>query len=152
MESSIILLSDHTDQATKQMLQNVVDRKKKFERLEKKHRNVLWLTIITAASFIIYLYLNIINPYSYSFYEMFSRFVNEFNHVFLLICTIGLYGYLTIIQKKVDKAEKEYQLLRCEIVSKSKVLWEDETAWKNRHHVFDMMKREFDINLYNENK
>lgn len=35
MESTIILLDEKTDQATKQMLQNVVDRKKKFEALKR---------------------------------------------------------------------------------------------------------------------
>ena len=52
----------------------------------------------------------------------------------------------------MDKAEKEYQLLRCEIITKSKLLWEKESEWKNRHKVFEMMKKNYDINLYHENK
>ena len=52
----------------------------------------------------------------------------------------------------MEKAEKEYQLLRCEIIQKSKLLWENESEWKNRHKVFEMMKNNFDINLYHENK
>ena len=43
MDPVIIQLDDNlTDQATKRMLQNVVDRKRKFEALKKKH---YWTTI-----------------------------------------------------------------------------------------------------------
>lgn len=152
MESSIILLDEHTDQATKQMLQHVVDRKLKFEKLQRKHRAIMWSMIIISSLFFVYLYKYVFIPYSYSFFTMFSVFVNQFNHLFFLICTIGYYGYLTIIKNKMEKAEKEYQLLRCEIIHKSKLLWENESDWKNRHKVFEMMKKNFDINLYHENK
>lgn len=152
MEPLIILLDEHTDQATKQMLQNVVNRKQKFESLQRKHRKILWSTVSVCIIFFIYLYLYVVIPYSYSFFAMFSAFVNQFNHLFFLVCTMGLYGYLTIVKNKMEKAEKEYQLLRCEIISKSKLLWEKESEWKNRHKVFEMMKKNFDINLYHENK
>ncbi len=152
MESSIMLLNEDTDQATKQMLQHVVDRKRKFEALEKKHRTIMWCTVSTSILFVVYLYLFVFIPYSYSFFSIFSVFVNQTYHLFFLICTIGLYGYLSIVKNKMDKAEKEYQLLRCEIITKSKQLWEKETEWKNRHKVFEMMKKNFDINLYHENK
>lgn len=152
MESSILLLDEHTDQATKQMLQHVVDRKRKFEALQRKHRITMWCTVSIAVLFIAYLYLYIWIPHSYSFFTVFSAFVNQTYHLFFLLCTIGLYGYLTIVKNKMDKAEKEYQLLRCEIISKSKMLWENEENWKNRHKVFEMMKKNFDINLYHENK
>jgi hypothetical protein len=69
-----------------------------------------------------------------------------------LAAAIGLYGYMVLIKKKLDKAEKEFQLLRCEIINKSKQLWEKEEEWKNRHKVFEMMKKNYDINLYHENK
>ncbi|WP_230136020.1 DUF2663 family protein, partial [Peribacillus frigoritolerans] len=78
MESTIILLDEKTDQATKQMLQNVVDRKKKFEALKKKHLQSLWATMIVAVLFMIYLYFYIVVPYSYSFFSMFSVFVDHF--------------------------------------------------------------------------
>lgn len=152
MEPAIILLDDKTDQAAKQMLQNVVVRKKKFEALKKKHLQSLWATMIIAALFLIYLYLYIAVPYSYSFFKMFSVFVDDFSHFLFLAITTGIYGYMLIIKKKMDKAEKEFQLLRCEIINKSKQLWEKEDEWKNRHKVFDMMKKNYDINLFHENK
>lgn len=152
MEPAIILLDDHTDQAAKQMLQNVVDRKRKYDLLKKKHLHSLWATMTIAALFLIYLYLYIVIPYSYSFYKMFGVFVGHFNHFLLLAAAAGTYGYMILVKNKMDKAEKEYQLMRCEIINKSKQLWEKEEEWKSRHKVFEMMKKNFDINLYHENK
>ena len=152
MEPAIIMLDEHTDQATKQMLQQVVERKKKFEALQQKHQMILWGTISVTVVFILYLYVYVMAPYSYSFFAMFSAFVNQSNHVVFLLITMGLFGYLTMVKNKMEKAEKEYQLLRCEIINKSKMLWEKESEWKNRHKVFEMMKKNYDINLYHENK
>lgn len=152
MESSIILLDEHTDQATKIMLQHVVDRKKKFESLKRKHQTIFGWTISGSLLFTVYLYMNVFLPYSYSFFAMFSAFVTHFTHFFFLVCTVGLYGYLKMIKNNMEKAEKEYHLLRCEIINKSKQLWDNEAEWKNRHKVFEMMKKNFDINLYHENK
>lgn len=152
MESAIVLLDEHTDQATKEMLQHIVDRKRKFELLKSKHRTMMWWTVSVSSLFAMYLYLYVLIPYSYSFFAIFSVFVKQTYHLFFLICTLGLYGYLQIVKNKMEKAEKEYQLLRCEIITKSKLLWEKEIEWKNRHKVFEMMKKNFDINLYHENK
>ncbi|WP_110927585.1 DUF2663 family protein [Bacillus massiliglaciei] len=152
MESAIILLDEHTDQAAKQMLQSVVAKKKKYEKLKHKHIQILILAMSVFFLFMLYLYFYIVIPFSYSFFVMFSAFVSSFIHFFLLAAVIGLYGYLILIKNKMDKAEKEYHKLRCEIIQKSKQLWEKEEEWKNRHKVFDMMKKQFDINLYTENK
>lgn len=108
MESTIILLDEKTDQATKQMLQNVVDRKKKFEALKKKHLQSLWATMIVAALFMIYLYFYIVVPYSYSFFSMFSVFVDHFSHFLFLASAIGLYGYMVLIKKSLIKLKRSF--------------------------------------------
>ncbi len=76
------------------------------------------MTVGVATLFVVYLYLFVFIPYSYSFFTIFSVFVNQIYHLFFLLGTMGLYGYLSMIKNKMDKAEKEYQLLRCEIVTK----------------------------------
>jgi hypothetical protein len=152
MESAIILLDEHTDQATKQMLQSVIERKKKFDIAKKQHIVSIWASMSSAALLFLYLYFFIAYPYSYSFFAMFSVFVDNFNHFIFLVATFGFYGYMIFLKQKRDKAEKEYQGLRCEIIDRSKDLWKQEAAWKNRHKVFEMMKKNYDINLYHENK
>lgn len=152
MESSIMMLDDRTDKATKQMLQKVVERKRKFDAFTFRHLIVLWATIFSSFIYLYFLYKTVAVPYSYSFAEMFSAFVSQSYNLYALVLIVGLYGLMNLLKEKKDKAEKEFHALRCEIIDKSKDLWKQEEAWKNRHLVFEMMKKNYDINLYHENK
>lgn len=152
MESPILLLDDQTDPATKKILENVVKRKKKFDFYKQRHNKTIWITVLLVSIFFIYIYFTVAKPYSYSFAAMFSAFVNDTNNLLLLVVTVGMYGYMNLLKGKMDKAEKEFHDLRCEIVDRSKDLWRKEEAWNNRHLVFEMMKKQYDINLYHEKK
>ena len=152
MESSIIRLDERTDQATRKVLQKVVERKQRYEQLKSRHLIVMWSTILISFFYFIYLYYYLFQPYSYSFSAIFSSYVNQSSNLYMLIFVIGLYGFMNLIRGKRDKAEKEFHALRCEIIDKSKDLWKKEDEWKNRHIVFEMMKENFDINLFHENK
>lgn len=152
MESSIIRLDERTDQATRKVLQKVVERKQNYEQLKSRHLIVMWSTIVISFFYFIYLYYYLFQPYSYSFSAIFSSYVNQSSNLYMLIFIIGLYGFMNLIRGKRDKAEKEFHALRCEIIDKSKDLWKKEDEWKNRHIVFEMMKENFDINLFHENK
>ncbi len=152
MESPIRMLDERTDEATKKMLMKVVERKQKFDILTKRHLLVMWSTIFITFCYFLYLYFFLFEPYSYSFAAMFSIFVSKASNVFMLMLVMGLYGYMNLLREKRDKAEKEFHALRCEIIDKSKDLWKKEDQWQNRHLVFDMMKKNYDINLFHENK
>lgn len=152
METSILLLDDKTDTATRQILENVIKRKKKFDLYKRRHALAIWGTLVPAFLFIVYLYNTIAQNYSYSFAAMFSAFVHDSNNLTFLIITVGMYGLMNLLKEKMDKAEKEFHELRCEIVDRSKDLWSKEDEWKNRHIVFEMMKKNYDINLYHEKK
>lgn len=152
MESSILLLDDRTDQATKKMLDNVVKRKQKFDRFKFRHEMAVFGAITLITAYLAYLYYTIATIYSYSFAAMFSAFVSDSNNLFFLITSVGMFGLMNLLKTKREKAEKEYHGLRCEIIDRSKDLWKKEEEWKNRHLVFEMMKKNYDINLYHENK
>ncbi|WP_019242063.1 MULTISPECIES: YpbF family protein [Bacillus] len=153
MDQTIVALDNQiTDQATKRMLQNVIDRKRKFDLLKKKH---FWTTIVALVLgllFVIYMYYLVVQPYSYSFFDMLTFFINKSNSLLYCGVVVGCYGYMLVLKKKTDKAEKEYHALRCEIVDRSKDLWKQEYAWKERHKIFLIMKEKYDINLFHENK
>ena len=151
MEDAIKNLEPWTDEATKQMLQNVVKRKRKFDKYERLHFTVLWLTVIAFFLYAWYLYKTIYVLYSYSASVMFSAYVSDSNNVWFLFISFGLFGYMNVLKKKVDKYEEEYHALRCEIIDKSSDLWQGE-GWEKRHIVFKLMKEKYDINLYHENK
>ncbi|MEH7883110.1 YpbF family protein [Bacillus sp. JJ1609] len=152
MEPVIMNLDDRTDHATKKMLNNLIDRKRKFDRYKSRHLLSVWITIGLITVYFYYLYVTVMKPYSYSFAEIFSEYVQNSANLYFLILTVGTYGLMILLKEKREKAEKEYHALRCEIVDRSKDLWKKEEEWKNRHVVFEMMKKTFDINLYHENK
>jgi hypothetical protein len=152
MESSILSLDENTDPATKQILENVVKRKRKFDLYKRRHTIAIWITLFLVSLFFLYLYYTVARNYSYSFSAMFSAFVNDSNNLTFLIAAVGMYGYMNLLKEKKEKAEKEFHELRCEIVDRSKDLWKKEEAWKNRHLIFEMMKSNYDINLYHEKK
>ncbi len=151
MDSPIQFL-ENTDQATKTALENVRKRKEKFDKFKHRHHLSIWGTIILASTFFVYLYMTIAAVYSYSFAAMFSAFVNDSTNLTFLVFCIGMYGFMNLLKQKKDKAEKEYHELRCEIVDRSKDLWKKEEQWEKRHLVFEMMKKNYDINLYHEKK
>ena len=151
MDSPILLL-EHTDEATKQMLENVRKRKQKFDDAKKWHYFSIYSTLFFAFLFFSYFYLTVAKIYSYSFFAMFSATVNDSVNVLLFFVSLCLFGAMNLLKQQKDKKEKEYQELRCEIVDRSKDLWKKEDQWGNRHIIFEMMKKNYDINLYHEKK
>ncbi|GHH98153.1 YpbF family protein [Neobacillus kokaensis] len=151
MDTPIQLL-DNTDPATKQMLENLRKRKVKFDVAEKRHFISVYGTLGLAFLFFCYFYFNIANHYSYSFFAMFSASLKDSMNMFLLAVTLISYGMMNVLRQQKDKKEKEYQELRCEIVNRSTDLWKGEKEWKNRHLIFELMKKQYDINLFHEKK
>lgn len=151
MDTPIQLL-DNTDPATKQMLENLRKRKEKFDTAEKRHYLSIYGTLMLAFLFFGYFYFAIASHHSYSFFAMFSASLNDSLNIFLLAMTIISYGAMNVFRQQKEKKEKEYQELRCEIVDRSKDLWKKEEEWKNRHLIFEVMKKHYDINLYHEKK
>lgn len=152
MDEAIKNLESWTDEATKQILQNIINKKRKFDKKRNTHLIIMWLTVIVFFVYFLFLYKVIILPYSYSFAAIFSAFVNHSANPFFLVFSFGLFGYMNVLKKKVDKLEDEFHALRCEIVDKSTDLWKKDEAWEKRHLVFKLMKEKYDINLYHENK
>jgi hypothetical protein len=151
MNSKIIMLENWTDQATKQMLHNLIERKQKFDNFKKRHLILMWTSVFISFLFMYYLSRVLFNPYSFSFEALVSAFVSSSLFINLSLLCIGLFGATKVLYTKKEKAEKEYHELRCEIIDRSKDLWKDE-AWKKRHKIYELMKSEWDINLYHESK
>ncbi|MEH7176713.1 DUF2663 family protein [Neobacillus vireti] len=147
-----IRLLENTDEATKQMLENVRKRKVKFDTAKKWHYLTIYSMLLFAFLFFSYFYFMIAKQYSYSFFAMFSASVSNAVNLGLLAITAILYGAMNVLKQQKDKKEKEYQELRCEIVNRSKDLWKKDEHWKNRHVDFEVMKKTYDINLYHEKK
>ena len=151
MNPHIAKLNDWTDLATKQMLQNVIDRKQKWDKLKNTHLLLLWSSTFITFCFFYYFYKTIIGPYSYSFEAIFSAFFSKDIHLYVFLFIFGMFGAVKVIYDKKEKAEKEYHALRSEIIDRSKDLWKED-SWKRRHQIYELMKKEWDINLYHVSK
>jgi hypothetical protein len=138
------------DEVTRQMLLGVIEKKQKWERLKK---NVLSLQIFTFggfAGFFIYILFALIFP-SGTWKAFIDGFLGKTVHLYILLLLFSAYWAIVYYKGKCDKAEKEFHSLRCEIIQKSADLWKEEQQWKERHKLFEIMKKEYDINLYYEN-
>ncbi|AKP47628.1 MULTISPECIES: DUF2663 family protein [Bacillus] len=151
MDSVLLMLDDGTDEATKQMLQNLIERKRKLDKLHKKQMFFLSLFFLYTFLFIYLFYKKLLIPYSDSAFQIISSFFDSRMMLLLLLAGAALLGAVKIFRDQKDKAEEEFHALRCEIIDKSKDLWKND-AWENRHKIFEMMERKFGINLYHESK
>lgn len=152
LDDSVRLLNDHTDLAAKQMLQNVIERKRKFDATEKNLLVTRAITLILLGLFLFYIWFFIVKATNYSFSSSISIFFNHSLHLFILLLISSGFGANIYLDKKKEKAEKEYHDLRCEIIKKSIDLWPQPEKWDYRLDVFEMMKSKYDINLYHESK
>lgn len=152
IEPSIQLLKKHTDEPTKQMLDHLVERKRKYEKYKNKCFKAQFFTFVLIMAYIVYLYAFIIKPTGGQIDVVFHMIFDNEVHIFFILLIVGGYATAQYFKKKEDKAETEYHNLRCEVIRKSTDLWPLPAQWKNRHEVFMMMKREFDINLFHESK
>lgn len=151
MDSVLLMLDDGTDEATKQMLQNLIERKRKLDKLHKKQMFFLSLFFLYTFLFIYLFYKKLLIPYSDSAFQIISSFFDSRMMLLLLLAGAALLGAVKIFRDQKDKAEEEFHALRCEIIDKSKDLWKND-AWEKRHKIFEMMERKFGINLYHESK
>lgn len=152
IEIQIQLLKDHTDEPTKKMLDNLVERKNKFELYKMKCFRAQFVTFVLLMGFIVYLYTFIIKPSGDQVGQIFHKIFDGPFHIFIVLSIVGGYATAQYFKKKEEKAETEFHNLRCELIRKSTELWQKPSQWQNRHEVFTMMKKEFDINLFHESK
>lgn len=151
MAHFLLTIDNHTDETTKQMLLNLIEKKLKYTRYKNIHF-LITTTAILYGFFAFYVIYKIgVEPYRHSVLDGFSAFVNNSHFLTLIMIAFVFFGSVKIIYDKKEKYEKEYHALRCEIIEKSKDLWKGE-GWKERHKVFEKMKKIYDINLYHESK
>ncbi|APH04569.1 DUF2663 family protein [Bacillus weihaiensis] len=152
IEPFIQQLNYHTDLPTKKMLNNLVDRKRKFDGYKDKCFKAQLFTFTILIGFLVYLYVYIIQPSGGRIEFVISSIFDGELHLFIVLLIVAGYATAKYYKKKEDKAEKEFHALRCEVISKSSELWPQPTRWEKRHDVFAMMKNEYDINLFHESK
>ncbi|WP_170007504.1 DUF2663 family protein [Bacillus fonticola] len=151
MERAIANLPDWTDRATKQMLQHAVEKKRKFMKAKRIFFTAVYFTLFLAYGVLFHFYLTQIKPGEVSTAEIISVLLGSQGYLIGLTLAISGVVGIRIFGEKKSKTEKEYHEIRCEIIDRSKDLWKNEWFLR-RDEVFRLMKKEFDINLYDQSK
>lgn len=153
IEAQISSLSkDCVDAATRQILQNLVDKKKKISKYSEKRFSAQIFTFITLLFLLMYIYITVIQHSSGNIGYIISSILSDSIHVVIILIITGGYATALYFKRKEDKAESEFHLLRCEVVRRSTDYWPQPKLWEKRYEVLNMMKNEFDINLFHEGK
>jgi len=152
LESPIFPEDYVLDGTTKKVILKIIEKKKKFDLLKRRHILIMWCTIFTTFCYFLWLYKQIAIPYSHSFAVMFSVYVEESINLYILLFIIGVFGYMNVLRQKRDKAEKEFHDLRCEFIDKSKDLFGNSETWNRRHEMYNKLKDFYDINLFHQAK
>lgn len=140
----------YTDHATKVMLNKLVEKKIAFEKHQLNFLILLSVTLVITLGFIIYIYVTVSQLDENL--SIFTVLTSKQSNIYLFVILLGCYLYLGTFASKRDEAEEEFFALRNEIIDKSSDLWGDPEFWRNRHLDYQVLKDQFDINLYYESK
>ncbi len=68
--------------------------------------------------------------------------------IFLSLAVAFAFFQVKYYYLKSEKAEKEFDALREELIERSTELWYTEEQWNNRKQVYDKMNKDYGINLF----
>jgi hypothetical protein len=144
-------LDEQTDRTTRKMFQILIERKMKFDRCRNWHLFLLTITCLYFLALGYAWYKFAVFPKEVSAFAAVSAVLGTNHFVFLFLVGAVLFGSVKIFYERKEKAEKEFQDLRREIIEKSRDLWNEE-SWPDRDQIFEQMKAHYDINLFHESK
>lgn len=71
--------------------------------------------------------------------------------VLIFMSLLGFFSvYMQNVKFKFEKAEKDYDQLKEDMIERASEIWSSEEEWNERSHIFDDLKRNYDINLYHK--
>ncbi|HHW35978.1 MAG TPA: DUF2663 family protein [Bacillales bacterium] len=125
--------------------------KKKHQKKESELKFYKGALVLIAAFFLAYVLLFTVLPYRFHYSSMISVLINDVYHYVFVGGLATIHYRLKFLDKKAEKAEKEYNALRSEVIQRTEELWPKGEKWNNRHRFLKEMKEKHDINLYYEN-
>jgi hypothetical protein len=134
----------------KVMLEELVARKNKLEKMEKAKIRWSLFAMLCAAIFLLF-GSKALKSQQLSFDTNILAAIigHPLVLVLMLLLSIG-FIQLRYFVKKAKKAEKEFDDLREELIERSSELWPNDSDWESREALFSFMKDEHDINLYHK--
>ncbi|WP_078553227.1 DUF2663 family protein [Bacillus alkalicellulosilyticus] len=129
------------------LLDTLVERKNKEKKIETLLTNWSLTTLGCLLLGCIYGY------YTFSSQNVQNKLDGMASNI-LLFVFIGILAVclsqIKLVKKKLEKAEDEFDALRFEVIERSEELWDTKERWKNREKVYELMKNEYDVNLFHK--
>ncbi|MFC0472933.1 DUF2663 family protein [Halalkalibacter kiskunsagensis] len=134
----------------KVMLDELVTRKNKLEKMERAKLRWSLYAMFCAAVFLLF-GSKVLSSQQLSFNTNILDTIigHPLILALMLLLSIG-FIQLRFFVKKAKKAEKEFEELREEFIDRSSELWPNDTDWESREALYSYVKKEHDINLYHK--
>ncbi|ERN54136.1 YpbF family protein [Alkalihalophilus marmarensis] len=142
---------DALTNVSKVMLEEMIARKEKWEKLNKAKNHWSSFTLLSLGLFLLFGAQVLRGSSGLHFSSNFLSILVG-NTILLLLILLFIVGIVQVklLSKKTTKAEIEFEALREECIERSSELWEKDQSWQQRESVFTYMKTEHDINLYHK--
>lgn len=139
------------DEVGQVIINDLQKLKKKHQKKEAELKFYKGVLVLIAVLFIAYILIFTVLPYRFFYSTMISMLINDVYHYVFVGMLATVHYRLKFLDKKAEKAEKEYNALRSEVIQRTEELWPEGEKRNNRHRFFREMKEKYDINLYYEN-
>ncbi|MEB1806891.1 MAG: YpbF family protein [Bacillaceae bacterium] len=139
----IIKKQDYVSDTGLVLVETLIERKVTEQHAEKLLRRATFSTLMCLGLGVIFMLLQ---GAALNFLTLItSGFLYLYIGLFL-ICLL----FMKNAKKKLDKAEKEYEELRSEVIDRQEQLWDTAELWRKRHELFKFLNEEYKVNLFHK--
>ncbi|WP_216831657.1 DUF2663 family protein [Alkalihalobacterium elongatum] len=125
------------------LIETLIERKITEQTAEKYLQRATFSTLLCLGLGVVYILLQ---GTSLNFLTLITNGFVYFYIALFLICLI----FMKNAKKKLDKAEKEYEELRSEVIDRQEQLWDTKELWTKRHELFSLLNKEYSVNLFHK--
>lgn len=140
-----------TDEPTKVIIQELVDRKRHFQRKKMHYKFLLLLAFICTLMLLSNFLITFYSVSNHSFVGTYFLFQDDKLTWALALMTVASFLLVKFYKVGLSESKDDYKALRLEVIQKSTDLWQEIECWTHRHKVFYKLKQDYDINLFYEN-
>ncbi|WP_171016932.1 DUF2663 family protein [Pseudalkalibacillus caeni] len=144
------LKQSNLSEVTIVMLEKLVERKQEEQKYKKSTRSYGLILLAYLFSAALYYYFVLLQGDGLLNIDYWMGLMGKVIFWPLLAILIAVLVLMHTAQRKLKKAEDDYESLRAEIIDRCEELWQGEDLWERRGTVFDFLQQNYDINLYHK--
>ncbi|OIJ15891.1 hypothetical protein BKP35_02565 [Anaerobacillus arseniciselenatis] len=133
----------------KATLMSLMKKKEKEKKAEKKLNKVGFTTIGVIILFTVYFYFKIKVSGGLGASAL-SFILSDIMILIFIVSLMFLIFYMFEVKRKFDKAEKDVDKIRDDLIDRSSIIWRSPEERKLRYEVYKYLKDKQDINLFHK--